>query len=220
MIETYYFLRGLLGAPFRLSGSAALECLSAAFPDAIGLGLTRAIEEQFAPGARPAFAGCVEVWHANATADTAHRVAEADRIDGVLAPDVEVAAVVTGHARTVMRLAEHHRGDFVKGIMPFRRRAELDARAFQADWWHAHGPIAARMQGAVLYRQLHPFIGGAEERPRFDAVSEFQWPDVETARAAMASRQMREEQAPDAARFADRGSICAFLAREEVLRAP
>lgn len=219
MIHTLYLLSADREAdPFALSGGEAREALSTRFPDAIGLGLTRAIPEQLVPGAAPDFAGAVEVWHAEPA--HAKRAAHVGDVAEVLASDAEVAEVVSGHARTVLRLARHHEGGFIKAVLPFRRRSGLDARDFQRTWWLEHGPIAARMQDAVLYRQLHPFVDGAAAPSTIDGVTEFQWPDVASARAAMASRQMREEQVPDAARFADRDSIRTMLAVEEVLRAP
>jgi hypothetical protein len=56
--------------------------------------------------------------------------------------------------------------------------------------------------------------------PPFDAVTELFWPDVASARASMASRQMREDQGADARNFVDPESVLLVLAEEEVVLAP
>ena len=73
---------------------------------------------------------------------------------------------------------------------------------------------------AVYYLQCHPlFETYARGRPPYDGITELHWTDVTTARAAMASRQMTEDQATDAKNFVEPGSVLLFLAVEEVIRA-
>jgi uncharacterized protein (TIGR02118 family) len=106
-------------------------------------------------------------------------------------------------------------------VFPFRRKAGMELEAFQRRWWLGHGPIAARTEGASFYLQCHPlaetYCGG---EPAFDGVTELHFPDLAAARAAMASRQMREDQGGDSPHFAAAGSVRLFVADEEILRAP
>ena len=123
-------------------------------------------------------------------------------------------------ARTVMRLPAHHDGGLIKGVFPFRRRADLGVADFQRYWWLNHGPIAALTEQAVYYLQCHPLVETYERgRPPFDGITELHWPDVAAARAAMASRQMTEDQSNDARNFVDPDSVVLFLAAEEVVLA-
>ena len=137
-------------------------------------------------------------------------------------PGVTVAAAVCGVERIIMRLPEHHGGRSIKGVFPFRCRTSLAVPEFQRYWLHAHGPVAARTEGALLYVQCHPleqcYLAGAA--PPFDGVTELHWPDVPAARRAMASRQMREDQVTDAEKFAEPGSVILFLAEEEAVLEP
>jgi uncharacterized protein (TIGR02118 family) len=121
-------------------------------------------------------------------------------------------------ARTVMRLPEHHQGGFIKGVFPFRRQDHLSVADFQHYWWLNHGPIAALTEQAVYYLQCHPLAETyTRGRPPYDGITELHWRDVAAARAAMASRQMVEDQASDAQNFAEPGSVVLFLAEEEVV---
>ncbi len=120
-----------------------------------------------------------------------------------------------------MRLPEHHDGRCIKGVFPFRRKRELSVEQFQQRWWHGHGPIAARTERALAYVQCHPLIACyAGAAPDYDGVTELHWPDAAAARAAMASRQMREDQATDAEEFVEPGSVRLVLVQEETVIAP
>ncbi len=219
MFKTYFFLEADVGTdPFRHSGEAALQALQTAVPEAAGYTQTRSLPDQVTD-APPAYAGVAELWFArieDALASTAH----ARALTALLAEGVRVGPIVTGMARTVMRLPAHHDGGLIKGVFPFRRRADLGVADFQRYWWLNHGPIAALTEQAVYYLQCHPLVETYERgRPPFDGITELHWPDVAAARAAMASRQMTEDQSNDAKNFVDPDSVVLFLAAEEVVLA-
>jgi uncharacterized protein (TIGR02118 family) len=216
MLKMYVFLAAPVGQdPFAAAGEEAARRVIEAVPEVVGYTQTRSLDEQIDAGAAPAFAGVAELFFADSGAALAAAANPA-----VLAPlwreGVEPAGVVVGQERIVMRLPAHHRGGFIKGVFPFQRKSGMPVDEFQRHWWHNHGPIAALTEGAVLYVQCHPlpvcYENGA---PRFDGVTELHWEDVPEARAAMSSRQMREDQATDAANFAEPGSVLLFLAEEE-----
>jgi hypothetical protein len=216
VFKTYYFVEAR-GAPF--AAGRAVEALAARFPRAAGITLTRSLAEQIDASSAPAFAGAVELWH-DRPADALAR-AEAEAVPTLLAPGARLGPVVTGLARVVLRTVAHHEHRGVKGVFPFRRRAGMEVAAFQARWWHGHGPIAARTEGASHYLQVHPLretYCGAP--PAFDGVTELHWADVAAGRRAMASRPMRVGQGGDSPHFAAAGSVRLFLAEEEIVRAP
>jgi len=220
MIKSYLFLDDDRARdPFAFTGAAAAQALTALCPAARGYRQTRASSEQFDVSASPAFAGVAELWFAEPAA-ALQAVAEPARFQPLWQADVRVAAVVTGEERVMLRLPAHHDGGGVKGVFPFCGRQDLSVADFQRAWL-AHGPIAARTEGADYYLQCHPLPASYEpEAPRFDGVTELHWPTVELARAAMGSRQMREDQAGDAQRFLQPGTVMAFLAREETVLPP
>ena len=167
----------------------------------------------------PILAETVELWHFRAEQALAR--AERAEVEALLAPGARSGPVVTGLARVVLRTAAHHERRGVKGVFPFRRKAGMSIDAFQRRWWHGHGPIAARTEGALLYLQCHPLLETyATTPPAFDGVTELHWHDLAAARSAMASRQMREDQGRDAPHFAAAGSVQMFAAEEEIVRAP
>jgi uncharacterized protein (TIGR02118 family) len=216
MLKMYVFLDAPDGQdPFAATGEVAARRVSAAAAGVVGYVQTRSLAEQIEAGAPPAFAGVAELFFADpGLALAAARKPEA--LSSLWRAGVAPAAVVVGQERIVMRLPTHHRGGFVKGVFPFQRKAGMPVEAFQRHWWHTHGPIAARTEGAVLYVQCHPLPACYDgQAPRFDGVTELHWDDVAAARAAMNSRQMREDQAGDAANFAEPGSVLLFLAEEE-----
>ncbi len=221
MIKTYFFLSSSKQDPFAFTAETAREHFARLCPQGVGYVQTRTLEEQVESDDSPPYAGVAELWFT----DASHALSLAAQPQA-LSPlwregEVTVSAVVTGHERIVMRRPEHHEGHFIKGVFPFRRKKTLDVREFQRTWWHDHGPIAARTEGAVMYVQCHPlgacYDGGA---PPYDGVTELYWRDVATAREAMASRQMREDQARDAERFVEPGSVLLFLAQEEIVVPP
>ena len=129
--------------------------------------------------------------------------------------------MVVGRERTVLRTADFAHGRGVKGVFPFLRRADFNVADFQRYWWHKHGPIAGRTEGALGYLQCHPLPGSYDQSVAdFDGVTELFWPDYATASAAMASRQMTENQSTDAKNFVDTDSVRLFFAVEEVVLAP
>ena len=220
MYKTYYFVETSAARdPFAMSGAEAARRIDERIPSAAGFALTRSLAEQIDPRARAPFAGAVEVWHFRAEQALAR--AEHAEVQALLANGARIGPVVSGLARVVLRTAAHREGRGVKGVFPFRRKAGLSIEAFQRRWWHGHGPIAARTEGASLYLQCHPlaetYVG---DEPAFDGVTELHWPDLAAARSARASAQMRDEQGTDAPHFAAAGSVLLFVASEEVLRAP
>lgn len=221
MIKTYLFLKSDGGAdPFAQVGAAAAETLSALCPAAVGYVQTRALPVQLDNVATPAYAGVAELWFAEA----ADALAAAQ--PGLLAAlwrggALAVAAVLVGQERVVMRRPEHHWLPSIKGVFPFGRKQGLTVADFQRRWWLGHGPIAARTEQALAYVQCHPLpacYDGAQ--PDYDGVTELHWPDADAARAAMNSRQMREDQASDAEAFAEPGSVRLLLAEEERVLVP
>jgi uncharacterized protein (TIGR02118 family) len=216
--KTYFFLEGSTGSdPFRYGAKEAAQAIAGAVPEAAGFTQTRTLAEQVDQTAEPPFTGVAELWFPDP--DTAlSSASQALALSNLLTPDTRVGPIVTGMARTVMRLPEHHDGGHIKGVFPFRRQSRLSVPAFQRYWWLSHGPIAARTEQAVYYLQCHPLPATYERgRPPYDGVTELHWPDVGAARAAMSSRQMIEDQSTDAQNFAEPGTVVLFLAREEVV---
>lgn len=221
MIKTYLFLQADGDAdPFTLVGAAAAEALTELCASAVGFVQSRALPVQLDNVATPAYSGVAELWFAEA----ADAIAAAR--PALLAPlwrgGVDaVAAVLVGQERVVMRLPEHHWLPSIKGVFPFGRKSGLSVADFQRRWWLGHGPIAARTEHALAYVQCHPlpacYQGG---QPDYDGVTELHWPDADAARAAMNSRQMREDQASDARDFAEPGTVRLLLAEEERVLVP
>lgn len=225
MIKTYLFLaadeRNPSGDPFATVAEDAAERIGRLCPRAVGYVQSRASSEQLDAVDRAPYAGVAELWFAQAADALAVTERPASLAGLWRAGAGAVAAVVTGHERVVMRLPEHHQGGFIKGVFPFRRKASLSVADFQHAWWHGHGPIAARTEGAVLYVQCHPLAACYDRGgPPYDGVTELHWPGAAAARAAMRSRQMREDQASDAQRFVEPGSVRLLIVEEEVVIAP
>ena len=218
MFKTSFFLEGPVGSdPFRFQGEAAADAIVACAPSLAGYVQTRTLEEQVDPGADAPFTGIAELWFAQEPAALAME-RQPDKLEALLSTETRIGRTATGMMRTVMRLPSYYDGGHIKGVFPFRCLDTLAVEAFQRYWWLEHGPIAARTAGAVCYTQCHPAQSRyAESRPAFDGITELYWPDAATARAAMASRQMIEEQAGDAQNFAEPGSVILFLAREELV---
>ncbi len=223
MYKNYFFLEGPWGVdPFAVRGERALQALQQT--DLCGYVQTRSLAgyngEQIEARSQAPYVGVAELWFERA--ETAlNTLAQAEVIGKVLAPQVRVGPIVSGRARTVMRLPEHHTGQFIKGVFPFRRQPHLSVADFQRYWWHNHGPIAALTEQAVYYLQCHPLAETYQVgKPPFDGITELHFPSVAAARAAMVSRQMREDQATDAKNFAEPGSVVLFLAAEEVVLPP
>ena len=218
MIKLYAFLTAAPGNdPFRNRGAAALNELHRVAPTAVEYVQTRALDRQLTDDPPP-YAGAAELRfdYAAPAVDAAANVAA---LANLWADGVSVAGVVVGHERTIMRLPAHAHGQGIKGVFPFDRKPGLSIDYFQTYWWRTHGPIAARTERALAYFQCHPlrqlYDDGA---PAFDGVTELHWPDFATAEAAMASRQMREDQSQDAQNFVDTGNVQLFLAAEEVVQ--
>lgn len=195
--------------------AAAAEC-QAHCPDVVSYTQTRALADQVEAGAMPAYAGVAEFLflepqQAIAAGRAPERLAALFR-DGRDA----VGPTITGLIRTVMRQPAHLTGSSIKGVFPFRRRAQLNVESFQRYWWQQHGPVAALTEEALCYLQCHPLKATYDgQQPAYDGITELHWPDAAAARRAMASRQMREEQAGDAQNFVDPRSVVLFLAEEE-----
>jgi uncharacterized protein (TIGR02118 family) len=222
VFKTSFFLEGSAGnEPFRYGGEAAREIISSRCPALAGYVQSRSLAEQLNPARSAPFSGVAELWFAreeDALAMALQTDEQAEALEDLLSAETSVGAVVSGMMHTIMRLPSYYDGDHIKGVFVFKCLEALDIDAFQRYWLREHGPIAALTEGALCYTQCHPpaaFYG--EGRPAFDGISEFYWPDAATARAAMRSRQMVEDQASDAQKFAQPGSVILFLAGEEVV---
>ena len=204
---------------FRAVGASAAEAVRLAFPGVAGYIQTRATELQ--PGAAAApYRGVIELWFTQA-ADAWRAVADGEALRPLLADGVTIAGAVVGLERTVMRLAEHTHGGGTKGVYPFNRKPGMSVQDFQAYWWHRHGPIAAATENALAYYQCHPLqTADAPVQATFDGVTEIHWRNAEEALAALASRQMVEDQGNDAGNFVDLDSVQLLLAKEEVVIGP
>jgi uncharacterized protein (TIGR02118 family) len=214
--KTSFFLEGPEGGePFRYGGEVAREIIASRCPTLAGFVQSRSLAEQVNPARSAPFIGVAELWFAReADALALHP----ESLEDLLTAETSVGATVTGMMHTIMRLPSYYDGGHIKGVFGFSSLESLDIEAFQRYWLLEHGPIAALTEGAVCYTQCHPPAAGyAEHRPDFDGISEFYWPDAAAARAAMRSRQMVEDQAADAQKFAQPGSVILFLAREEVV---
>jgi uncharacterized protein (TIGR02118 family) len=216
MIKTYLFLTAPRGVdPFASRGETAADVIRRALPRIAGYAQTRALAEQLEPGVEPAFAGVAELWFVD-SADALAAAADHAALTHLFTAGVAVAAVVVGSEHIVMRLPDHRGGSCIKGVFPFRRKRGMTVADFQRYWLQEHGPLAARTQDALCYLQCHPlpatYDGGA---PVFDGITELHWPSIASARSAMGSRQMQEEQVADSRIFAEPGSVMLFLAEEE-----
>ena len=226
MYKSYFFLEGETSSdpfrysdPFKYRGAEAAEQLESLVASAVGYTQTRTLEEQVTDRGEVPFCGIAEVLFTDA-ASALDSSTHANAIQSLLVPGIRVGPIVTGRARTVLRLAAHHQGGLIKGVFPFRRKTELAVEDFQRYWWLNHGPIASLTEDAVYYLQCHPLLETyARGRPPYDGITELHWADVAAARSAMASRQMTEDQANDAKNFVEPGSVVLFLADEEIVRA-
>ena len=218
MYKTYLFLEGEPGAdPFRYRGAEVAAAVSAQLPTLVGYTQTRTLEEQIDPREPPPFVGIAELYFTDVEAALDTNL-QAHAVQSILTEGCRVGPVSVGLARTVLRLAAHHEGGLIKGVFPFRRKADLSVTDFQSYWWLHHGPIAALTQDAVYYLQCHPLPASyAQGQPPYDGITELHWRDVAAARAAMSSRQMTEDQGNDAQNFVQPGSVLLFLAEEEVV---
>lgn len=222
MYKSYFFLEGNWGEqPFRLTGAAAAKAARTAIPELAGYTQSRSLAgyngEQIEAGSRAAFVGVAELWFADSQ-NALNSVQHAAALAPLLAPGVNIGPIVTGRARTVIRLPAHHLAQHIKGVFPFRRKAGMAVEDFQDYWWHQHAPIAALTEQAVYYLQCHPLQQTyAVGTPPYDGITELHWPTVIAARQAMASRQMRVDQSQDAANFVEQDSVVLFLAEEEVV---
>lgn len=216
MLKIYLLLSAPVGQdPFAGSGQAVASRFRELVPAALGYSQTRALSEQIEPGSEPAYAGVAELWFDDA-GEAFAAAADVAALAPLWGDRAAVTAVVLGHERIVMRLPEHHSVGFIKGVFPFRRKAQMAVSDFQHYWWHTHGPIAAKTEGALCYVQCHPLPACYREgAPPFDGVTELHWPSVAAARSAMASAQMRTDQAGDAPNFVEADSVMLFLAKED-----
>jgi len=218
MFKTSFFLEGPVGSdPFRYGGEAAAQAIAGQIQGLAGYTQTRTLSEQVDPTTDAPFTGVAECWF---VAESAAREAEAESaiLAALLTPETRIGPSLSGMIRTVMRLPSYYDGDCIKGVFPFRCQDRLSVEGFQRYWWNEHGPIAARTEAALCYTQCHPSEARyADGRPPFDGITELYWPDAASARAAMSSRQMIEEQATDAQNFAEPGSVILFLAEEEIV---
>ncbi len=217
MFKTSLLLKSASGLdPFTNRGEMATQRLQQLCPTAEGFVQARALNQD------AAFAGVLDLWFTDSAAALA-----AGNQSAKLAPlwrdkGVDVAAVVVGLERVVMRLPSHHTSPAIKGVFPFRRKLGMSVADFQHHWWHNHGPIAALTENALYYTQSHVLpqcyaTHSDDSTPAYDGITELYWPSRAIADAAMDSRQMREDQAQDADNFVDKDSIGLFFAEIETL---
>jgi len=220
--KSYFFLEGRWGdQPFRLTGTAAATAVREALPELTGYTQTRSLAgyngEQIEADGQAPFVGVAELWFSDPQV-ALNSVQHAGALALLLSDDVNIGPIVTGRARTVMRLPAHHLTPHIKGVFPFRRKPQMSVQDFQHYWWHQHAPIAALTEQALYYLQCHPLPQTyATGKPPYDGITELHWPTVTAARESMASRQMRVDQGEDAANFVDRDSVVLFLAEEEAV---
>lgn len=200
--------------PFRFSGAQAREALESALSGALVYTQSRALGEQIEAGAAPAHAGVAEISFEDPERALA-LAREPAVLEALWGGQTTVAAAIVGRDHVIMRRPEYYDGASIKGVFPFRCRPDVTPEAFQRHWQHTHGPIAARTEGATCYVQSHPPAVWYQAPPVYHGLTEIYWPDAASARAAMASRQMREDQATDAGNFADPDGVVLFLAAEE-----
>lgn len=205
---------------FHARGAAALEQLRATCPAATGYVQTRALEQQIGDR-EPSYSASAELYFADAETLLTHWRAPQGLANLWNSEAASLGATVAGLVRCVMRLPAHHQQRGIKAVFPFKRRSGMSVADFQAHWWHNHGPIAADTESALYYPQCHPlpkcYANGAQ--PDYDGVTELHWHDFARADSAMASEQMRVDQATDAKRFTD-PDVGMYLAQEEVVLAP
>ena len=200
--------------PFQFRDRDAEDAIRSVFPGIKGYVQARALLGQ----EPPAFSGLAELWFDDSSIATA---ACAVGIRDLLADGAEVQSCLVGMERVVVRTAEYHTADRVKGVYPFRKRPDLALGVFQRYWWHTHGPIAALTQEALSYVQIHTLADSYQTvSPVYDGITEISWPDIEAAGRAIDSRQMQEDQGSDAANFVDMESVALFMAKEEVIIKP
>ncbi|MFK7914533.1 MAG: EthD domain-containing protein [Pseudomonadales bacterium] len=223
MFKLYCFLQSENDAQqdaFTASGAAARTLVQATCPTVTGYVQSRALTQQIGDRA-PSYAASAELYFANAAA-----LLDSWRQPEALAGlwnnrAVTLSATVAGLVRCVIRLPAHHHEPGIKAVFPFNRRSGMSVTDFQTHWWQRHGPIAADTESALYYPQCHPLPACYENgaQPDYDGVTELHWRDFASADAAMASEQMRVDQATDAKRFTD-PDVGIYLAEEEVIIAP
>ena len=210
MIKTFVFIEGG-NNPFALSGQEAANEIRSIVPDIAGYIQTKALGES-------PFSGCGELYfRSSESADLVPLAALA----ALLPKSARIAASVSGMHRIVMRAPTFFEPKKIKGVYPFFRKPGMLVGDFQDYWWHTHGPIAALTEDALAYYQTHPMVSSyGSSNPDFDGVTEIYWPNMESAEAAVASRQMTEDQASDAQTFVDLDRLTLFFGLEEIIIAP
>lgn len=223
MFKLYCFLQTSEPAGtdlFVANGTHASQLVRELCPRATGYVQTRALSEQI--GEREAsYAASAELYFTDADALLA-TLGSAESLKPLWNhATVQLAATMGGLVRTVIRTPQHHQTPGIKAVFPFRRREGMSVTAFQAHWWHRHGPIAAATESALFYPQCHalPECYADNAQPDYDGVTELHWVDLASAQAAMASEQMRVDQSNDAKNFAA-PDVGIYLAQEEVIIAP
>ncbi|MGI9322573.1 MAG: EthD domain-containing protein, partial [Pseudomonadales bacterium] len=199
----------------RFHGSEAAEQIRKAFPSARGAVQTTACEQQVGEEGNTSFSATLELWFRYAAEAEA---AAATSCQVLLSDGAKVAATYTGLERTVMKTPAYAMADCIKGVYPFRRKADMSVADFQDYWWHNHGPLAAQTEGALAYFQVHCTEACYENgSPSYDGITELHYKDPAAALQAVASKQMQEVQAPDAPNFADLASVELLLVEQEVV---
>ena len=210
MIKIFLFIESGNNT-FALSGQDASDQIRSILPDIAGYIQTKALGES-------PFSGCAELYFRSREAADLVSLAE---LATLLPESAKIAASLSGIHRIVMRAPTFFSSEKVKGVYPFFRKPGMSVDDFQDHWWYTHGPIAALTEDALAYYQTHPMVSTyGSSAPDFDGVTEIYWPDMESAEAAVASRQMTEDQASDAQTFVDLDRLTLFFGLEEIIIAP
>ena len=210
MIKTFVFIQSG-DNPFALEGQDAAAQIRSILPDIAGYAQTKALGES-------PFAGCAELYFDSPKSAGLSSLSE---LSTLLQDSATIAASVSGMHRIVMRSPAFFGSRRVKGVYPFLRKPGMSVDDFQEHWWQVHGPIAALTENALAYYQTHPLESSYDSSvPDFDGVTEIYWPDMESAEAAVVSRQMVEDQAGDARTFVDVDSVTLFFGVEEIVIEP
>ena len=123
MFKTCFLIDGP-GEPFKFKGLDAEKAILSVFPKINGYAQTRALPSEDSPR----FSGFAELWFDDASIATR---ACSFGVGSLLSDGVEVQACLVGMERVVTRMPKYTTEKRVKGVYPFRKRADLDLAEFQ-----------------------------------------------------------------------------------------
>jgi uncharacterized protein (TIGR02118 family) len=87
----------------------------------------------------------------------------------------------------------------VKALSLLTRKAGMDVETFQSYWRDHHGPLAAKLPGALRYVQCHVLASGyaGGRTPRYDGVAEVWFDGFEAVRASGTSEIYQQVRADE-----------------------